>query len=484
MRLGVGSALAVVQALAEPYEGGLGRLFATVAPAPSAANNLVARGRVPPLGADPSLHAAERVDAATRALPSAEGPRSLMLRVEQPAPDATVGDGPGVFVAGRAVESLRGSQRFDVVVVLDTSESTALPAGVDVDGDGTVGQPLQEGQPAGSTDPDDSILAAEVAAAKTLVTGLDPHSTRVGVVTFAGQAETTRTGRLLRIERAAVTREPLTTDPRRLRRALDEVQGDGAWGMTYMAAGIDLATLELLGLEGALSRNDPGSTKAILFFTDGEPTLPSLDSAAANVLAVLAAAQRARRAGVRIDSFAIGPGALAGPLSTVEMASITEGLFTPVRHPGSLVRSMSLVSFAQVESLTVRNVTTRQDAYEARLRPDGSWDALVPVTTGRNELEVQVRGYDGAEASQRFVVQRVAGATNPLLPAELVPRQNALLDARLRNLRAEEVDRVRRELIVEIQAEREKAHQRAMWQRKELRIDVEHPDDGERSPGP
>jgi signal recognition particle subunit SEC65 len=81
-------------------------------------------------------------------------------------------------------------------------------------------------------------------------------------------------------------------------------------------------------------------------------------------------------------------------------------------------------------------------------------------------------------------VQRVAGATNPLLPAELVPRQNALLDARLRNLRAEEVDRVRRELIVEIQAEREKANQRVMWQRKELRIDVEHPDDGERSPGP
>ena len=338
-----------------PTREGCGRLFATVAPDPSAANNLVARGRTPPPGADPSLHAAERVDAATRALPSAQGPRSLTLRVEQPAPDATVGDGPGVFVAGRAVESLRGSQRFDVVVVIDTSSSTALPAGVDVDGDGTVGQPPREGQPPGSTDPDDSILAAEVAAAKTLVTGLDPLTTRVGVVTFAGQAEATRTGKLLRIDRAAVTREPLTSDPRRLRRALDAVQEDGASGMTYMAAGIDLATLELLGLEGALSRNDPESTKAILFFTDGEPTLPSLDSAAANVGAVFAAAQRARRAGVRIDSFAIGPEALAGPLSTVEMASITEGLFTPVRHPGSLVRSMSLVSFARVESLTVRN---------------------------------------------------------------------------------------------------------------------------------
>jgi hypothetical protein len=62
-----------------------------------------------------------------------------------------------------------------------------------------------------------------------------------------------------------------------------------------------------------------------------------------------------------------------------------------------------------------------------------------------------------------------------VLPAELVPRQNALLEARLRALRAEQVDRVRRELILEIAAEREKAQQRALQQRKELRIEVEPP---------
>lgn len=479
-RLGVGPVLGVARALAEPYEGGLGRLFATLAPHASAANSLLARGRTAKRDADPSLHAAERVDAATRALPSRQGPRKLSLSVEQPAPDATLGDVPGVFVAGRAIESRGGSQRFDLVVVIDTSESTALPAGVDVDGDGKVGQPLPPGRAAGSTDPDDSILAAEIAAAKALVGGLDPRSTRVGVVTFAGQVEATRTGRVL-IERAALTREPLTSDPRRLRRALDAVRDEAAWGMTHMAAGIDLASLELLGLEGALSRHDPESTKAILFFTDGEPTLPSLDSAAANVGAVLAAAQRARRAGVRIDSFAIGPEALAGPLSTVEMASITDGLFTPVRHPGSLVRSMSLVSFARIEALAVRNLTTGQNAYEERLHADGSWDALVPVAPGNNELEVQVRGAGGTEASRRLVVRCVPGAANPVLPAELIPRQNELLEARLRELSAEKLDRVRRELVLEIQAEREKAQQRAVQQRRELRIEVEPPDEGEAS---
>jgi hypothetical protein len=64
-----------------------------------------------------------------------------------------------------------------------------------------------------------------------------------------------------------------------------------------------------------------------------------------------------------------------------------------------------------------------------------------------------------------------------VLPAELVPRQNALLAARLRTLRAEQVDRVRRELILEIEAEREQAQQRALQQRKELRIEVEPPDE-------
>jgi hypothetical protein len=194
------------------------------------------------------------------------------------------------------------------------------------------------------------------------------------------------------------------------------------------------------------------------------------------VSAVLAAAQRARRAGVRIDSFAIGPEALSGPLSAVEMASITEGLFTPVRHPGSLVRSMSLVSFARVEALAVRNLTTGQDAYEDRLHADGAWDALVPLAPGPNELEVRVRGAGGAEASQRIVVRRVPGATSPVLPAELVPRHNALLAARLRRLEAEKLDRVRRELIVEIEQEREKAQQRAAQQRRELRIEVVRPD--------
>jgi hypothetical protein len=195
---------------------------------------------------------------------------------------------------------------------------------------------------------------------------------------------------------------------------------------------------------------------------------------------VLAAAGRARRAGVRIDSFAIGPEALAGPLPVVEMAAITDGLFTPVRHPGKLVRSMSLVSFARVETLELRNLTTGQAAYELRLHADGSWNALVPVAPGRNELELWARSVDGAEAAQRLAVTRTPGREPPPLPAELLPRQNALLAARLEALDAERAERVRRELIIEIQREREAAGRRATQQRKELRIEVLPPDETDR----
>jgi hypothetical protein len=249
-----------------------------------------------------------------------------------------------------------------------------------------------------------------------------------------------------------------------------------------MAAGIDHATLELLGLEGSLSHTDRGSEKVVLFFTDGAPTLPHWGSESGNVRAVLEAAQRARRAGVRIHSFAIGPEALAGPISTVEMAAITDGLFTPVRHPGKLVRSVEGLSFANIESVEVRNATSGENAFQARVHADGSWDALVPLREGSNEIEVRARASDGAEATMRVTVHHVPGADRRVLPAELVAKHNTLLEARLAALRRERLDaerlrteQMRRDLVLEIERERAAALERAERQRKELQLEVERP---------
>jgi hypothetical protein len=60
---------------------------------------------------------------------------------------------------------------------------------------------------------------------------------------------------------------------------------------------------------------------------------------------------------------------------------------------------------------------------------------------------------------------------------ELVGRHNALLDARLRDIRAEQVEGVRQRLELEIEVEREAAVRRAEEQRKELQLEVERPDE-------
>jgi len=494
MRTGVGPIGGVVEALSRPFDSGAGRLFASLAPVPSAATGHGERRRAatgspfgdqaPGKSVAEVLAAAIRAEAAPRTLP----PRSLELEIEHPGEGAIVGDAAGVFVAGRA-QALRGkTRRFDIIIAIDTSGSTSQPTGVDVDGDGVVGMPLfgatVGSRDLGSTDPGDSILAAEVAAARKLLGGLDPRSTRVGLVTFAGEPVQTLSDFAdpTRVRLAALTEEPLTSDYKRLHRALAGVHERGARGGTHMAAGVDQASLELLGLAGSLSRPDPESEKVVLFFTDGEPTLPRRNSKSGNVRAVLQSAQRARRAGVRIHSFAIGPEALGGPISTVEMAAITDGLFTPVRDPGRLTRYIEGVSFAHIAEVEVVNATTGERAYQVRVHADGSWDALVPLREGENRLEVRARSSDGAEATERVTVHHEPGAADPFVPVELVPKNNELLEARLAALRdlrfdieRQRIEEMRRELALEIERERAAALERAARQRKELDLDVERP---------
>jgi len=476
MRLGVGPIGGVLAAMQRPYEGGLGRLFATLAPPASAATSMLARRRAVTHSAfgalDPGRSAAEVIEAANRAWagPRRLAPARLRVEIEHPAEGSSIGDAAGAFLAGRAL-ALRGAhRRFDLVVVIDTSASTAAPAGVDVDGDGQVGKPLGGGN-LGSSDPGDSILAAEVAAAGRLIDGLDPRSTRVGLVSFAGDPHLVGSGQL-RVRRAALSQEPLTSDFKRLHRGLEEISARGPRGGTYMAAGMDLATLELLGLPGALSVADPDSEKLILFFTDGEPTLPHPD-VASNVREVLRSAIRSWRAGVRIHSFAIGPEALAGPISTVEMAKLTHGIFTPVRDPANLGLFVEGLSLANIAKLEVRNLSNGRHAYQVSVHPDGSWDALVPLQEGSNEVEVRATSVEGAEATARIHLQDRPGGKSSPLPAELISRHNELLEDRLRHLEWERVEATRKELVIEMEKERTAAVERAARQRKELNIEVE-----------
>ena len=202
-----------------------------------------------------------------------------------------------------------------------------------------------------------------------------------------------------------------------------------------------------------------------------------------NIRAVLRAANRAQRGGVRIHSFAIGPDALAGPIATVEMASRTEGYFTPVRHPADLVDLVEEVSFANLEEVAVSSETTGEPAKPYRLTPDGAWAGLVRMVPGENRVRVRARADDGAEIEKMLALTFVPEAPTPPLPNEFTVQRNRLLEDCLRNTKAvrlraeqEHAESVRRELRVEIERERAAARDRAAEQRKELQIEVEADD--------
>jgi hypothetical protein len=377
-------------------------------------------------------------------------------------------------------------RRFDVVLVLDTSRSTIDPTGADINGNGIVGKPylgrIGSIFDVGSTDPGDSILAAEVAAARQLLRGFDPRSTRVGVVVFSGDPPDTQGGLFINRGRApAITLEPLTNDYTRIARALDDILARDPEGSTHMAAGVDQATIELMGLRGALSRNDPRSEKVVLFFTDGQPTLPyGPGFEADNVRAVLRAANRADRAEIRIHSFAIGPDALEGPVATVEMASRTDGFFTPVRHPGDLVDVVEEVSFANLEEVTVESLTTGKPLELLRTTADGSWAGFLRMEPGKNQIRAHARASDGTESEKIITLTMSEDAPDPNVPPELVVARNRLLEDCLRSIKQvrmdaerERAEQVRKALKVEIQKERMKARERADQQRKALQLEVD-----------
>jgi hypothetical protein len=469
----------MLAALEKPLAGGKGQAFTQFA-------SLAARRSVKPAH-DPRA-ATEHVPAPlpSDALPHAATQVNVQLDIEYPPEGAVVGSTAcGVFVAGRAL-AMRGMlQKFDVAIVIDTSASTAGPAEADINGNGTIGKVY--GGAFGSvfgaslTDPGDSILAAEVAAARQLMRGLDPRSTRVAVIVFAGEQEQQGVIVLGGRHKPAITVQPLTNEYEKVDRAFDEVLAQGPAGLTHIAAGVDQATIELMGIKGALSRKDPTSEKIVLFFTDGVPTLPhGPQFEAENVRAVLRAAGRSQYSNIRIHSFAIGPEALEGPIATVEMAKRTGGYFTPVRHPGMLAEAVETVDFANINEVVLKNTTNDKLADPFRLTADGSWSGFLPLQNGENRLLVTARADDSSKADRTRLVRMDPNAPDGKVPEDLMVHRNRLLEECLRNLKQvrvaaekEAADKVRKDLMVEIEKERAQAKQRAAEQRKRLELGIE-----------
>jgi hypothetical protein len=366
----------------------------------------------------------------------------------------------------RGTASHEGSRpkNFDVIIAIDVSLSTREASGADVDEDGEVGEDPHQGlylpgeysDGVYSTDPDDTILAAEVRAAHALLESVDSKRVRVGLVTFSGEVNLETGRQVRRNQQDAKLEVALTQDYDRVRRALDEVGARPPRGATNFAAGIRLATRELAGLSGAVSSARPDTKKVILFLTDGTPSFPAglaTVSDPGDLEAAVNAARVAHAAGIRINSYALGTMALTRPIAATEIARVTLGTFTPVLEPGGIVATLQAVSFANIEDVGVLNLTTREYAPDVRLNPDGGFVAFVPVREGSNRVLVNVLASDGAEANFELEFRFRVKETEDRMKERELARLRRLNDELLRHLEAERIRREKRRQRMEREIE-------------------------------
>ena len=315
--------------------------------------------------------------------------------VEFAAPrDGAVVDRPEVRVTGRADRPQVGAAAYDVMIVIDTSGSTRVPASVAVNSrSGPVFGDVFRGS--GPT-----ILDAEVTAARRFVDAADRQTTRIGVVTFSEAIvgfgpSGDRTGN-------AWVEQPLSFDYDAVRTSLRRIQMRPPNGGTDRVAGVRLAIRELRSLSGTISRPRPDARKITLLMTDGFPTLPFGNSQRLderNIDVTLDAARVAAKAGIVVHTFCIGREALSAPIVCRNAAALTGGTYHPVQNPADIVDILPATRIGAVDVVSVRNATTGQMARRLDVDAEGRFAADVALAPGANRLVAQLHGEAGGTAT-------------------------------------------------------------------------------------
>jgi len=350
-----------------------------------------------------------------------------------------------VEIAGAALTPDAG--RNDLVLALDFSSSAFEPTGRDVDGDGVIGahKPWQPAAGSGAlrsspldwtSDPDDSVAGAELAATRTLLPRLDPAATRVALLAFGSSVR-----RLL----------PLTSPDAALA-ALDRLELGAQIGGTNVSSALARAGRLLAAASGP--EGHP-ARRSILLITDGFPTLPPPQERAESEVSEQAA--RLAAAGVRVYVLAIASAQVEPRPVLEELARVTGGSFERVEDPTELPVRLANTSLSAVESVEVRNVTTGAPGLAVRVLPDGRFDAIVKLAPGENAIEV--RAHSAAGASE--VARRTLHYEAPASGAAAASREAAELLESLRRRTTE------LELLAELRARRQ--------QRRELHVEPARP---------
>jgi Mg-chelatase subunit ChlD len=315
-----------------------------------------------------------------------------------------------VLITGKVAMDAARSANVDIMFVIDVSGSTSQYSGADFgelsqlpdnsSGSFGFGRPqisiggIGIGQPP-IRNLRNSILAAEVAAARRVILQLNSQTTRIGIVAFSAGA------RVL---------QPLTHEFEQVRRALDDILRAGPDGGTNMAEGIRAAITELLGL--GVSEKKTDALKVEFLLTDGFPTMPiggGKRAAPEDTNFAINAARLAGKAGIKVHVFALGEEALSYPRAAVGIAKESGGTYTPVSRPADVLAVVENISVVGVDYVQIVNQTTGQKATHLRLAADGFFSSAVPVAEGRNQIDVFARASDGSTKQDSVSVYYQSG---------------------------------------------------------------------------
>jgi len=342
------------------------------------------------------------------------------IKIEYPSDGATIVlPSNHVVIEGHAFAKSEDIPLVDLMIAIDSSGSTGRPSGVDVNQNGIIGRKVKEvrifGLLIGSkiTDPGDSVLAAEVQAAKNLLKQLDPNTTRVGIVNFGGDFlpgtgyDGDRTFMVNPATPDAFLKQPLTSDFKLVNRALNQIYQEGASGGTNISEGIRVAISELSGTKSSVSLYKPNTQKIILLLSDGVPTFPvgsaSVSDPEDKSLAI-SAAQLASIANIKINTFSLGTDSLRETYTLEEISRQSRGIFTAVPNPGDIITVLSKTSFAELDFVDVINSTFAERAQEIVLNPIGDFIASVPVRDGLNKISATANASDGTKAENSITI--------------------------------------------------------------------------------
>jgi hypothetical protein len=352
----------------------------------------------------------------------------------------------------------RGSGH-DLVIAIDVSESTLEDTGIDLDGDGPLGRSdpallaWLEGQLGDGSlverlrdrqDFDDTVLAAELEAARVLAARLDPARFRVAILTFAEQAHVLA---------------PLGSSRPSLEQALRGLHQDFHLELagTNFAAAVERAH-EIL-------RPDPhlmdDRLRSIVFLSDGAPTRPIHGDRAERY--ALTAAMAAALDGIHLYAFAIGPEAEAGLQVMERMAVWSGGRLETVSRPALVVARLRRLDLVGMAEVSVVNRTTGAEARALRVFPDGTFDGFVELSAGRNRLRFAARGSDDSvHEVERWVTYELP-VSPPPVSAGPADSEDPAEDDRVEEFR-------RRTAEIEAWADIERSREQ---QRKEVELRVE-----------